>query len=200
MIEVNNNLSSLSFRSIRDIARIYEIAHAIFRKAVNIYSRCHRLTPHFRDRMDRIDNLLIQTAASFKSITIDGKKYHSQHTCRAIGSAFEARANFFFLGFPLPDISSTRPRVPVEFWNAQEIVNCVAAFFSNAFKKSHRTTDHEEHLLGNLEFLLSSAGDTTAFVCSGNNCASEVSSRLKNAEKALNIAETLEAFLPNDRA
>lgn len=200
MIEVNNNLSSLPFRSIRDISRIYEIAHTVFHKAVNIYSRCHRITPHFRNRMDRIDVLLIQTAASFKSITIDGKKYRSQHTCRAIGSAFEARANFFFLGSPLPDIPSTRPRVPVEFWNAQEILNCVAAFFSDAFKKSHRLTDHEEHLLWNLEFLLSSAGNTTAFVCSSNNYASNVSSQRKNAEKALNIAETLEHSLPNNRS
>lgn len=185
-------------RSIYDIIRIYEIVHAIFHKAVDICSRNHLVTPQTRRDLNRIDCLLDQTAAAFKSITIEGCTL--RHTCRALGFTFEARAIFFFLGFPLPDIPSVHPDVPVEFWNTQEIVNCVACLFSDAFEKSHRVTDHEKHLLWRLEFLLSSIGDTTAFVCSGNNRVSEVSSRRKTAEKALKIAETLESFLPNNRA
>lgn len=200
MIKANNNRSSFPARSIHDIVQIYTIAHTIFRKAVDIYSRCHRPRQQFHDRVARIEKLLDQTAAALELVALDDKQRRSQYICRSLGFSFEARVNFFFLGFPLPDIPSTRPRVPVELWNAQEIVNCIATFFSDAFKKSHRLTDHEEQLLWNLEFKLGSAGDTTAFVCSANNYASEVSSRRKNAEEALNIAETLAPSLPNNRA
>lgn len=203
MFKANNNRSSLRIRSIYQIVQIYKISHAIFRKAIDIYSRHHKPTPQTRDRIDRmekIDNLLREAAQAFEAIPFDVKENRSQHISRALGYAFEARVNFFFLGFPAPDISSMHPRVPIEFWIVQEIVNCVATFFSDVFKKSHRITDREEHLLWNLEFMLSAAGDTTVFICSTANRAREIFSRCKNAEKARTIAETLVPFIPSKHA